>query len=57
MIERQIYPLNAKYYQKSIGNFNSIQTRTVSAELLDATAVLEVEQFIRYISEAKKNIL
>lgn len=57
MIERQVYPLNAKYYQKSIGNFNSIQTRTVSAELLDATAVLEVEQFIRYISEAKKNIL
>ena len=57
MIERQVYPLNAKYYQKSIGNFNSIQSRTVSAELLDATAVLEVEQFIRYISEAKKNIL
>ena len=28
LIERQVYPVNAKFYQKSIGNFNSIMTRT-----------------------------
>lgn len=44
MIERQVYPVNAKYYQKSIGNFSSIYTRTKSMTLLNETAQLEVDQ-------------
>lgn len=47
LIERQIYPVNAKYYQKKIGNFKSLFTRTKKAELLNDTCVLEVEQLIR----------
>ena len=47
LIERQVYPVNAKYYQKMIGNFASIMTRTKSPELLTETPRLEVEQFAR----------
>jgi 4-hydroxy-tetrahydrodipicolinate synthase len=47
MIERQVYPVNAKYFQKSIGNFSSIVTRTKSADLLNETGKLEVEQLAR----------
>jgi Dihydrodipicolinate synthase/N-acetylneuraminate lyase len=55
-IERQVYPINAKYYQKSIGNFNTICSRTKDPALLNATAVLEVEQLTRMIEDAKKVI-
>ena len=57
LIERQVYPVNAKYYQRSLGNFSSIHTRTKPAELLNATAQFEVDQltglteFIRKIIE------
>lgn len=44
MIERQVYPVNAKYFQKSIGNFDSIYTRTKSMDLLNETAQREVDQ-------------
>lgn len=44
MIERQVYPVNAKYYQKSIGNFNSLYTRTKSASELNKTAKSEIDQ-------------
>ena len=37
LIERQVYPVNAKFYQKSIGNFNSIMTRTRDIKELNAT--------------------
>lgn len=46
-IERQVYPVNAKYYQQMIGNMDSITTRTKDAALLNATARLEVEQLAR----------
>ena len=57
LIERQVYPVNAKYYQKSIGNFHSIQTRTVSPKLLNPTCVLEIEQFLRFTEEMKSRLL
>ena len=47
MIERQVYPVNAKYYQKSVGNFQSLYTRTKDASLLNETARLEVDQMVR----------
>ncbi|HIQ73532.1 MAG TPA: dihydrodipicolinate synthase family protein [Candidatus Cottocaccamicrobium excrementipullorum] len=47
LIERQVYPVNAKYYQKMVGNFNSIQTRSKDAGLLNETGMLEVEQLAR----------
>lgn len=56
-IERQVYPVNAKYYQKKIGNFDTIETRTKSPELLNATCVLEVEEFIRVQEYIKEEIL
>lgn len=40
LIERQVYPVNAKFYQKSIGNFNSIMTRTRDIKELNATGIL-----------------
>ncbi len=47
MIERQVYPVNAKYCQKKLGNFQSLHTRTKEANLLDDTGKLEVEQLMR----------
>ena len=47
MYERQVYPVNAKYYQRKLGNFESIYTRTKDAALLDATAALETDQLER----------
>ncbi len=47
MFERQYYPVNAKYFQKRAGNFISIYTRTKNAELLDETAMYEIEQMER----------
>lgn len=57
MIERQVYPVNAKYHQKKIGNFVSIYTRTKSMCLLNETAQLEVEQLSRITEFMKKEIL
>ena len=56
-IERQVYPVNAKYFQKKIGNFSSIQTRTKDPALLNETAQLEVEQFARMQAHAVKYFL
>lgn len=53
-IERQVYPVNAKWYQKKIGNFNSVMTRTQSPDLLRETEILELEQFDRLTEEARK---
>ena len=47
MIERQVYPVNAKYYQKMIGNFSSIHTRVKKPELLNETCMLEVKKLDR----------
>ncbi len=47
MIERQVYPVNAKYYQQLLGNFDTIHTRVKSADLLNKTAKTEVEALKR----------
>ena len=47
LIERQVYPVNAKYAQQKMGNFGSIYTRTKDASLLDPTGKLEVDQLMR----------
>lgn len=57
LIERQVYPVNAKYYQKLIGNFSSIHTRSKSPELLNATCRLEVEQLVRLTDACEKRML
>ncbi len=56
-IERQVYPVNAKYFQKQIGNFSTIHTRAKAQELLNATCKSEVEQFTRMVEFAKTVIL
>ena len=56
LIERQVYPVNAKFYQKSIGNFNSIMTRTRDIKELNATGILETQQFIRFNEEFEKTL-
>lgn len=50
-LERQVYPLNVKYYQKHIGNFQSIQCRVKNPALLNETAIQEIKQFIRLNEE------
>jgi len=54
LIERQVYPLNAKYYQMLIGNFSSIFTRTRPVSELNSTAKQEVEQ-LKDLSEWFRN--
>lgn len=54
LIERQVYPVNAKFYQKSIGNFNSIMTRTRDMKDLNTTGVLEIQQLVRFTEEFEK---
>lgn len=56
LIERQVYPVNAKFYQKSIGNFNSIVTRTRDIKELNATGILEIQQFVRFNEEFEKTL-
>ena len=46
-IERQVYPVNAKYYQKIIGNFNGIVSRVKKSEDFKAVERSEVEQLMR----------
>lgn len=48
MIERQVYPVNAKYAQMKYGNFQSLYTRTKNMGLLDKTAKLEVDQLLEF---------
>lgn len=55
-IERQVYPINAKYYQRKIGNFQTIVSRTKDPALLNDTCVSEVEQFIR-LTEYMKSVM
>jgi len=47
LIERQVYPVNAKFYQQTIGNLKSIYTRVRSASQLDAVARGEVLKLAR----------
>lgn len=57
-IECKSYPVNAKYFQMEIGNFNSLQTRTKSPDLLDDTGRKEVEQlnhFTKWFEDASWN--
>ena len=56
LIERQVYPVNAKFYQKSIGNFNSSMTRTRDIKELNATGILEIQQFVRFNEEFEKTL-
>ena len=56
LIERQVYPVNAKFYQKSIVNFNSIMTRTRDIKELNATGILEIQQFVRFNEEFEKTL-
>lgn len=56
MIERQVYPVNAKYAQQKMGNFSSIYTRTKDAALLNDTGKLEVEQLMRLTDYMRKQI-
>ena len=56
LIERQVYPVNAKFYKKSIGNFNSIMTRTRDIKELNATGILEIQQFVRFNEEFEKTL-
>ena len=56
LIERQVYPVNAKFYQKSIGTFNSIMTRTRDIKELNATGILEIQQFVRFNEEFEKTL-
>lgn len=51
LIERQVYPVNAKYYQKTIGNFQSIMTRTKSPAELNATGISEIHQLVRFTED------
>lgn len=55
-IECRAYPVNAKYYQMKIGNFNSLQTRTKSKDLLDDTGRKEMEQLDRLTTWFKKTL-
>lgn len=55
LIERQVYPVNAKYFQRKIGNFTSLYTRTKDELLLNDTCRLEVEQLIR-LTDYMKNV-
>ena len=57
LIERQVYPVNAKYFQKLLGKFASIHTRTKDASLLNATAISETEQLMRLTDYIRRSIL
>lgn len=56
LIERQVYPVNAKFYQKSIGNFNSIHTRTKPASDLNPIAQQEVGQLARLTGKFRREM-
>lgn len=50
MFERQFYPINAKYFQKKVGNFISAHARVKDARLFDETAMHEIDQLERLTS-------
>lgn len=56
LIERQVYPVNAKYAQQKMGNFKSIHTRTKDASLLNDTGKLEVDQLMRLTDYMREQI-
>lgn len=56
-IERQVYPINAKYHQKQLGNFDTIESRTQSPSLLNETNISEIEQFNRMVDFMRREIL
>jgi 4-hydroxy-tetrahydrodipicolinate synthase len=56
LIERQVYPVNAKYFQKQIGNFDSIYTRTKDASLLNETAKSEINQLTSFTEYFKRTL-
>lgn len=47
LIERQVYPVNAKYAQVKMENFHSVYTRVKAPSLLTDTGKLEVDQHMR----------
>lgn len=55
LIERQVYPANAKYYLKSIGVINCIHTRTKDSALLNAVAQTEVNQLARLTNHFRQS--
>ncbi|MGI6705241.1 MAG: dihydrodipicolinate synthase family protein [Clostridia bacterium] len=57
LIERQVYPVNAKYYLASIGVLNSIQTRTKNPAELNEVAKSEVAQLIRLTELFRETIV
>ncbi len=57
LIERQVYPVNAKYYQTQIGNFKTILTRSKDPALFNSTCQLEMEQLTRLVEFTKNLIL
>ncbi len=56
LIERQIYPINAKYFQKKIGNFTTHNSRTKDPALLNKTDIMEIDQLLRTV-EYMKNMI
>ena len=56
LIERQVYPVNAKFYQNEIGNFRSIHTRTKPASDLNAIAQQEVRQLVRLTERVRSEM-
>lgn len=56
MIEKQVYPVNAKYCQEKLGNFESLHTRVKEAKLLSETGKLEVMQLMRLTDLIRKQI-
>jgi len=57
LVERQVYPVNAKYYLASIGVLNSIQTRTRNPAELNKIAKSEVVQLIRLTELFRETIM
>ncbi len=57
LIERQVYPVNAKYYLASIGVLNSIQTRTKNPADLNEIAKSEVAQLVRLTELFRETIM
>ncbi|HHV12597.1 MAG TPA: dihydrodipicolinate synthase family protein [Clostridiales bacterium] len=57
LIERQVYPVNAKFYQRQIGNFKTIHTRSKDSSLFNATCELEMDQLTRLVEFVGKAVL
>ena len=55
-IEKQVYPVNAKYHQTTIGNFNSYYTRTKDHSSFSALDKDEVSQMALLIDWVKETL-